>query len=83
MSGKSAPPATVLSLSAIRGTDLAKSTEFYTAGCGFEVKREFATAGFDPVILRTGSAPQLLSTSRRLTGTMTGRVVDDHLRRNL
>ncbi|NKY55223.1 VOC family protein [Nocardia flavorosea] len=56
MSGTSAPAATVLSLSAFRVTDLAKSTEFYTAGCGFEVEREFATATFDAVILRAGPA---------------------------
>src|SRR5690606_20549584 len=57
MSGDSASAAaTVLSLSAIRVTDLAKSTDFYTAGCGFAVEREFATAGFDAVILRAGAA---------------------------
>ncbi|MEV0366796.1 VOC family protein [Nocardia fusca] len=56
MSGKSVPAATVLSLSAIRVADLVKSTEFYTAGCGFEVEREFATAAFDAVILRAGPA---------------------------
>ncbi|MEV3964390.1 VOC family protein [Nocardia sp. NPDC050193] len=54
--GRVGPGATVLSLGAIRVTDLAKSREFYTAGCGFEVEREFATAGFDAVILRAGSA---------------------------
>lgn len=56
MSGEPAPAATTLSLSALRVTDLAKSTEFYTAGCGFEVEREFATARFDAVILRAGPA---------------------------
>ncbi|MEU1953554.1 VOC family protein [Nocardia rhamnosiphila] len=51
-----APAGTILSLGAIRVADLAKSTEFYTAGCGFEVEREFSTPGFDAVILRAGSA---------------------------
>lgn len=56
MSSEQALAATTLSLSALRVTDLAKSTEFYTAGCGFEVEREFATARFDAVILRAGPA---------------------------
>jgi catechol 2,3-dioxygenase-like lactoylglutathione lyase family enzyme len=56
MRGESVPAATTLSLGAIRVTDLAKSREFYTVGCGFEVEREFATAGFDALILRAGSA---------------------------
>lgn len=51
-----APAGSILSLGAIRVADLAKSTEFYTAGCGFEVEREFSTASFDAVILRAGSA---------------------------
>ncbi|WP_280402342.1 VOC family protein [Nocardia carnea] len=56
MSSEPALAATTLSLSALRVTDLAKSTDFYTAGCGFEVEREFATARFDAVILRAGPA---------------------------
>ncbi|MGW5381222.1 VOC family protein [Nocardia sp. NPDC003963] len=50
------PATTMLSLTAIRVSDLAKSTEFYTAGCGFETEREFSTADFDAAILRAGPA---------------------------
>lgn len=45
-----------LSLIAIRVTDLSRSVEFYTAGCGFPEERSFATDTFDAVILRAGTA---------------------------
>jgi len=45
-----------LSLTALRVTDLARSVEFYTAGCGFTRERAFATDTFDAVILRAGTA---------------------------
>ncbi|WP_280493336.1 VOC family protein [Nocardia asiatica] len=48
--------AVTLSLTAIRVTDLARSAEFYTAGCGFSQERSFATDTFDAVILRAGTA---------------------------
>ncbi|MBF6353090.1 VOC family protein [Nocardia higoensis] len=55
MSGMPTAPVT-LSLTAIRVTDLARSAEFYIAGCGFAKEREFSTDAFDAVILRAGTA---------------------------
>lgn len=55
MSGTSTTPVT-FSLTALRVTDLARSTEFYTAGCGFTEERSFTTDTFDAVILRAGTA---------------------------
>ncbi|MFI9411313.1 VOC family protein [Nocardia gamkensis] len=40
----------------MRVTDLARSTEFYTAGCGFAEENAFSTDTFDAVILRAGRA---------------------------
>lgn len=52
-----APQAPVtLSLTAIRVTDLARSAEFYAAGCGFTRESAFSTDTFDAVILRAGRA---------------------------
>ncbi|MBF6387734.1 VOC family protein [Nocardia farcinica] len=45
-----------LSLTAIRVADLARATEFYTAGCGFVEENAVATDAFDAVILRAGAA---------------------------
>ncbi|MET7769977.1 VOC family protein [Nocardia sp. NPDC005366] len=47
---------TTLSLTAIRVTDLRRSAEFYTTGCGFDAEREFSTNTFDAAILRAGTA---------------------------
>jgi catechol 2,3-dioxygenase-like lactoylglutathione lyase family enzyme len=55
MSGTRTAPVT-LSLTAIRVTDLTRSTEFYTAGCGFAEENSFSTDAFDAVILRAGTA---------------------------
>ncbi|MBF6079543.1 VOC family protein [Nocardia beijingensis] len=55
MSGAPTTPVT-LSLTAIRVTDLARSAEFYTAGCGFAEENAFSTDTFDAVILRAGTA---------------------------
>ncbi|BDT91412.1 MULTISPECIES: VOC family protein [Nocardia] len=55
MNGTPTAPVT-LSLTAIRVTDLARSTEFYTAGCGFARESGFSTGTFDAVILRAGRA---------------------------
>ncbi|MGY5309340.1 VOC family protein [Nocardia gipuzkoensis] len=55
MNGTPTAPVT-LSLTAIRVTDLARSTEFYTAGCGFARENAFSTDAFDAVILRAGRA---------------------------
>ncbi|MEU1525489.1 VOC family protein [Nocardia rhamnosiphila] len=51
-----ATAAVTLSLTAIRVTDLARSTDFYSTGCGFTVENEFSTDAFDAVILRAGKA---------------------------
>ena len=48
--------AVTLSLTAIRVSDLARSVEFYTKGCGFEMEREFTTPSFTAAIVRAGSA---------------------------
>ncbi|WP_041813287.1 VOC family protein [Rhodococcus jostii] len=45
-----------MSLTAIRVADLQRSVEFYTAGCGFALEREFSTDLFDAMILRAGTA---------------------------
>ncbi|WP_280438307.1 VOC family protein [Nocardia carnea] len=55
MSGTHSAPVT-LSLTAIRVTDLARSREFYTTGCGFAEEAAFSTETFDAVILRAGTA---------------------------
>lgn len=47
---------TVMSLTALRVTELPRSVEFYIAGAGFERDREFSTDSFDAVILRAGNA---------------------------
>ncbi|WP_040858879.1 VOC family protein [Nocardia niigatensis] len=53
----STPPVpTILSLTALRVTDLAKSAEFYTTGCGFVEENSFSTDTFAAMILRAGSA---------------------------
>ncbi|MEV0354864.1 VOC family protein [Nocardia sp. NPDC050697] len=54
MSEPSAAPV-LLSLTAIRVTDLARSAEFYAA-CGFVRESAFSTDTFDAVILRAGAA---------------------------
>ncbi|WP_232716498.1 VOC family protein [Gordonia metallireducens] len=56
--GPAAPNETgvVLSLAAVRVSDLRGSTDFYARGLGFVVEREFATPAFDAVILRAGTA---------------------------
>ncbi|MFJ6095684.1 VOC family protein [Williamsia muralis] len=46
----------ILSLTAIRVSDLTRSVEFYTRGCGFVVERKFTTPSFTAVIIRGGSA---------------------------
>ncbi|PHV67073.1 VOC family protein [Williamsia muralis] len=48
--------AVTLSLTAIRVSDLSRSVEFYTKGCGFEIEREFTTPSFTAAIVRAGSA---------------------------
>ena len=50
------PAEVVLSLVAVRVSDLQGSTDFYRRGLGFTVEREFATPAFDAVILRAGTA---------------------------
>ncbi|MGV9709070.1 VOC family protein [Gordonia sp. NPDC003424] len=63
----------MMSLTAIRVTDLSASAEFYSAGCGFVQEREFSTADFDAVILRAGAAGVELI---RATGDGARRVSD-------
>ncbi len=46
----------VLSLVALRVSDLRASTDFYVRGLGFVVERELDTPAFDAVILRAGTA---------------------------
>ena len=50
------PDEVVLSLVAVRVSDLQGSADFYRLGLGFAVEREFATPAFDAVILRAGTA---------------------------
>lgn len=50
------PTDVVLSLVAVRVSDLQGSTAFYRQGLGFALEREFATPAFDAVILRAGTA---------------------------
>ncbi|WP_280218202.1 VOC family protein [Nocardia neocaledoniensis] len=45
----------LLSLTALRVTDLVRSAEFYEQ-CGFVRERSFATGTFDAVILRAGAS---------------------------
>ncbi|MGW5106233.1 VOC family protein [Nocardia sp. NPDC004123] len=45
-----------LSLTALRVSNLAVATAFYTEGCGFAEERAFSTDAFDVVILRAGTA---------------------------
>lgn len=52
----SATAPTMLSLTAVRVSDLALSVEFYTQGCGFEHDRDLTTPDFNASIVRAGAA---------------------------
>ena len=67
------PTGSVLSLVALRVSDLRGSTDFYVRGLGFVVEREFATPVFDAVILRAGTAGVEL-----IRPTVTGDAEPDH-----
>ncbi|MGW0044790.1 VOC family protein [Rhodococcus sp. NPDC003348] len=49
-------PATTLSLTAVRVSDLARSVAFYVDGCGFAHERDLETPTFRASILRAGAA---------------------------
>ena len=49
-------PSTVMSLTAVRVSDLARSVEFYTKGCGFTYDRDLSTPLFRASIVRGGTA---------------------------
>lgn len=48
--------ANMLSLTAIRVSDLDRSVDFYTAGCGFVRGAEFGTPEYEVVVVRAGAA---------------------------
>lgn len=49
-------PPSVLSLTALRVSDLERATDFYTRGCGFVVDKDLETPTFRATIVRAGAA---------------------------
>lgn len=56
MTAQSSSPASTLSLTAIRVTDLPRSAAFYLHGCGFVHERDLETTTFRASIVRAGAA---------------------------
>lgn len=69
--------ANMLSLTAIRVADLARSVDFYTAGCGFVRGSEFGTPEYEVIVVRAGSAGMELMAPRE--GVVVGEAVHGNM----